>query len=77
MAQPYIVDLSAYDDDNNDELKIAEGIGVPCRICDSVFRRIRVTWRYCAACHHGFCEGEHGSFARGGRGTCVQCGPHA
>ena len=77
MAEPYSVDLSNYDSSHTDREKIENGTGVPCRICDSVFRRIRITWRYCAECNRGFCEGEHGSFARGGRGTCVQCGPHS
>ncbi len=77
MSEKYKVDLSAYDSKHNDRQKIEEGSAVPCRICENVFRRIRLTWRYCADCNQGFCEGEHGTFARGGRGSCVQCGPHA
>ena len=72
MADPYAVDLSDYDPTNTDRAKIEDGIGVPCRICCAAFRRIRITWRYCAECNRAFCEGEHGNFARGGRGTCVQ-----
>jgi hypothetical protein len=71
------VDLSDYNDADTDEAKIARSVGVPCRICESVFRRVRITWRYCAWCHKGFCEGEHGTFAIGGRGSCIQCGRHA
>jgi len=76
MSEPYTIDLSAFDANETDEQKIMNDIGIPCRICEHVFRRIRITWRYCAECHQGFCEGEHGTFARGGRGTCIQCGPH-
>ncbi len=74
MAEPYQIDLSDFDESYSDEAKIRDGLGVPCRICVDAFRRIRVTWRYCATCHKGFCEGEHGNFARGGRGCCVICG---
>lgn len=48
MSETYTVDLSAYDERNTDRQKIENGVGVPCRICDAVFRRIRITWRYCA-----------------------------
>jgi hypothetical protein len=44
-----------------------------CRACYDAFRRVRPTLRYCATCGNGFCEGEHGNFARG-FGTCVVCG---
>lgn len=77
---PWTVDLSDFDPQETDEAKILRqpnSTGVPYRICEKVFRRVRVTWRYCASCHKGFCEGEHGSFAIGGRGTCVQYGTHA
>lgn len=77
MGESYKVDMSDFEVDKKDDVKIEEGIGVPCRVCAGVFRRIRLTWRYCASCGKGFCEGEHGSFSRGGRGTCIQCGPHA
>lgn len=59
---------SAFDKHYTDKEKIADGIAVPSRI--------RLTWRYCATCEQGFCEGEHGTFARGGRGSCILCGPH-
>lgn len=77
MGNAYPVDISAFDEEHTDRKKIEDGAAVPCRICEAVFRRIRLTWRYCASCEQGFCEGEHGTFARGGRGSCVQCGPHA
>ena len=76
MSQ-WAVDLSDYDPNDTDASKISRDMGVPSRIREKVFRRVRVPWRYCASCHKGFCEGEHGSFAIGGRGTCVQCGTHA
>lgn len=48
-----------------------------CYICVAVFRRKRETLRYCGTCHHGYCEGEHGSFAfhagRRGPALCVVC----
>ncbi len=70
----YKVYMGDYDPEDSDEDKIKrETIAVPCRICWDAFSRVRLTWRYCAECHKGFCEGEHGNFARG-RGTCVICG---
>lgn len=69
-------DLAAYDTVNHDRSKIEAGFWVPCRLCENAFRRLRLTKRYCAACNHGFCDGEHGNFAPGQRGRCVQCGPH-
>lgn len=52
---------------------IEAGEWAECWICRDAFRRKRETKRYCASCERGFCEGEHGNFARG-RGTCVICG---
>ena len=71
-----------YEDNNTDEARILEGVAVPCRICEAAFRRLRLTLRYCATCHKGFCDGEHGNFTGGTgagiqRGRCIQCGPHA
>jgi hypothetical protein len=43
-----------------------------CWICEDIFRRRTQTKRYCAKCHRGFCEGWHGSLARG-YGTCIIC----
>lgn len=68
-------DLSAYDENDTDEAKILDHVWVPCRLCAKAFQRVRLTRRYCAECHHAFCEGEHGSFATG-RGLCVQCAKH-
>jgi hypothetical protein len=68
-------DPSDYQETDTDEAKILRDIAVPCRICESAFRRLRMTLRYCATCHHGFCEGEHGSFAGAGRARCLFCGP--
>jgi len=68
-------DYGNYEEINNDEVKIINGIAVPCRICESAFRRLRMTLRYCATCHRGFGEGEHLSFAGAGRGRCLFCGP--
>lgn len=77
MGEQYKTDLSDYDESYTDEAKIKDGIAVPCRICVDAFRRVRLTWRYCATRHKGFCEGEHGNFARGGRGCCVICRGHS
>ena len=71
------LDLNEFDPSFTDRQKIENDVAVPCRICVGVFRRIRLTWRYCSECNKAFCEGEHGTFARAGRGTCVQCGPHS
>lgn len=67
-------DLSPFSNEHTDEDKINEGRAVPCRICERAFRRLRLTARYCATCHMGFCEGEHFNFSHGNRGTCVLCG---
>ncbi len=64
-----------YDPNDTDEAKILRDIAVPCRLCEAAFRRLRMTLRFCATCHHGFCEGEHLNFAGGGRGRCVLDGP--
>ena len=67
-----------YDPNDTDEAKILKDIAVLCRLCENAFRRIRLTLRYCATCHAGFCEGEHGNMGGGhGRGRCIQCGPKA
>jgi hypothetical protein len=62
-ATPMPIDLSGFDAERNDHAKIEDGLWVPCRICESAFRRLRLTLRYCATCGRGFCEGEHGNFA--------------
>lgn len=69
----YEPDFGDYDDANSDKAKIEDDQSVPCRICWDVFGRIRLTVRYCATCHRGFCEGEHGNFSGGQRGVCVRC----
>jgi hypothetical protein len=52
---------------------IDAGEWVPCRICESAFRRKRETKRYCGKCLNATCEGEHGNFAYN-QFTCVICG---
>jgi hypothetical protein len=82
--KPYEVDISWFDESKTDDCKIderrnREGIsyGVPCRICEMIFCRIRVTWRYCNKCKMAFCEGEHGSFDTSNNlWLCVQCKKH-
>jgi len=59
--------------DKSDKDIIAGGGVVPCRICDSMFGRLRLTKRYCGKCFNGFCEGEHGTFSQGRGAYCVQC----
>jgi hypothetical protein len=71
-------DLTEYnsEDTRSDQERIeTDHHAVPCRICESAFRRLRLTLQYCNKCGWGFCQGEHGNFAFGG-GTCVRCGPH-
>lgn len=59
--------------ETTDDKAIIDGGGpVPCRICEEVFGRMRLTWRYCAVCHEGFCEGEHGTFAHKGPAFCLK-----
>jgi len=61
-----------YDDERPDRHKIDDDRrSVPCRMCQSIFGRVRFTVRYCATCKRAFCEGEHGSFRA--RGFCVRC----
>ena len=50
-----------------------DGFWVPCRICLSVFRRLRFTKRYCRQCGKGGCEGEHLTFYKQGGAVCIQC----
>ena len=56
---------------------IEDGEWATCYICEAVFRRKRETLRYCGTCHHGYCEGEHGSFAafsaQRGPAQCIIC----
>jgi hypothetical protein len=71
---PYDVYLGPFDQNNTDEQRINNDQFVPCRICEAVFGRITLTRRYCAECHKGFCEGQHGTFVRH-RGICILDGP--
>ena len=78
LNSPYPVDLRKYADGGTDEAKIKgtdtkPGAWVPCRICEDIFARLTLTARFCATCHRGFCEGQHGNFTGGGRGVCVRC----
>jgi hypothetical protein len=66
-------DLDEFDPSRDDKSKITAGIWVPCRICQEVFLRIRLTARFCNTCSRAFCEGEHGNFAGRGPAVCVQC----
>lgn len=52
--------------------QMAKGQAVECYLCLSAFRRIRMTFRFCAKCGHAFCEGEHGTFSLK-FGCCVVC----
>jgi hypothetical protein len=56
-------DTREFDPEDTDANKIGRGIIVPCRICWTLFGRVRLTVRYCYECKEGFCEGEHGRFA--------------
>ena len=55
-----------------DQDVIEQGEWADCWICEDVFRRRTQTKRFCTECRRGFCEGWHGSLARG-YGTCVVC----
>jgi hypothetical protein len=44
------VDLRSFDREHNDENKIADDCWVPCRICEGLFFRVRLTMRYCEIC---------------------------
>jgi hypothetical protein len=69
---PDLAPFSAGADD--DKAKIMEhGRAVPCRVCETIFGRLRLTVRYCNMCHRGFCEGEHGAFVLRGGAVCVRC----
>jgi hypothetical protein len=61
-------DLTPFDLADPDSAKIARGLAVPCRICEAVARRLRLTRRYCTCCERAFCGAEHGGLALGGRG---------
>ena len=69
---PWTTHIDDFDPAQDDVGRIGHGEGVPCRVCATIFQRLRLTWRYCAQCRRAFCEGEHGNFA-GGRGLCVRC----
>ncbi len=66
------IDTDDFNKECDDKEKVAD-FWVPCRICQEVFLRIRLTKRYCATCKRAFCEGEHGNFAGRGVAVCVQC----
>jgi len=70
-------DLSVYDSKKSDEEKIQkDGSWVPCRICEEIFHRVTLTDRFCKACGHAFCEGQHGRLANN-IGKCVKCDSRA
>lgn len=63
---------------NNTDTKTAKEMieaeqWVNCRICESIFKRKRETFRYCHQCGNAFCEGEHGTFEGKRFGVCVKC----
>ncbi len=68
------IDTDTFDCNRDDQKRILDdGAWVPCRICEEIFLRVRLTRRYCNTCKRAFCEGEHGSFAGRGPAVCVQC----
>jgi hypothetical protein len=67
------VDLSDFDAGERDDVKIGRGVYVPCRICQEMFSRIRLTQMYCDTCKMGVCSGEHGQWTDGGKHVlCVR-----
>lgn len=69
------VDHSPFGEGGDDQQKIDNGHAVPCRICEEMFGRETITFRYCMHCKKAFCEGVHGSYSRIGKaiGVCVAC----
>lgn len=55
-------DATDFNPADTDRAKIERHIWVPCRICWSLYERLRLTALYCHDCEQGFCEGEHGRF---------------
>ena len=54
-------DLGDFDENHDDRAKILDDHkAVPCRICEHVFGRLRLTWIFCIDCNQGICDGEHG-----------------
>ncbi len=68
-----IVNFDPCESEYEDKEKIGDGLWVPCRICEQIFMRVRLTARYCGKCGFAFCEGEHGGFVQRGPALCVQC----
>lgn len=52
---------------------IDEGDWANCKISETIFKRKRLTKRYCFHCHSGFCEGEHGTFEGKKFAVCINC----
>lgn len=69
------VDIGAFDNERKDDVKIgANERYVPCRICQEMFNRIRLTQLYCYECKRAVCNGEHGQwFVKGNHVLCVRC----
>lgn len=44
-----------------------------CYICEHIFKRKRMTKRYCYHCKNAFCEGEHGTFEGKRIAVCIRC----
>ena len=66
--------LEEFNPNRKDKEKILDNEAwVPCRICEEVFARVRLTVRYCDTCERVLCEGEHGSFVGRGAAVCVRC----
>ena len=75
MPDP-LANMTPFDAAHDDQKKIMDdGVWVPCRICEEIFLRIRLTRRYCNTCKRAFCEGEHGGFSGRGPAVCVQVPP--
>ena len=67
------INADPFDLGYDDQKKIMDdGVWVPCRICEEIFLRLRLTKRYCNTCKRAFCEGEHGNFAGRGPAACIQ-----
>jgi hypothetical protein len=60
-------DVTDFDENNNDRSKIDKGHPVPCKLCEHVFGRLRLTWVYCIQGNHGFRIGEHGQIVPNSR----------
>lgn len=65
--------FEAFDPTRTDDVEIGDFVAhVPCRICQEMFREIRLTQHYCGTCKRGFCH-DHGMWYGAGNRQTPQC----